>query len=81
MYCSPCITQRLALLRSIHTTPTLAKKLKIPDPTIPKKPHIPTPKEIELQYRRRVEKAERDERMDISMSLTEVKTLVVEPHN
>ncbi|CAE6470023.1 unnamed protein product [Rhizoctonia solani] len=60
--------------RRIHTSPTWSKKLKIPDPTVPKKPHIPTPKEKELMFKRRVEKAERDERVDISMSLTEVKT-------
>ncbi|CAE6447658.1 unnamed protein product [Rhizoctonia solani] len=60
--------------RRIHTSSAWSKKLKIPDPNVPKKPHIPTPKEVELMYKRRVEKAERDERVDISMSLTEVKT-------
>ncbi|CAE6536449.1 unnamed protein product [Rhizoctonia solani] len=60
--------------RRIHTSPAWYKKLKIPDPDVPKKPHIPTPKEVGLMYKRRVEKAERDERVDISMSLTEVKT-------
>ncbi|KAJ1303866.1 hypothetical protein OPQ81_008285 [Rhizoctonia solani] len=52
----------------------MVQKLKIPDPNVPKKPYVPTPKEVELMYKRRVEKAERDERVDISMSLTEVKT-------
>ncbi|CAE6393280.1 unnamed protein product [Rhizoctonia solani] len=60
--------------RRIHTLPVWSQRLKIPVPEEPKKPHISTPKEIELMYKRRVEKAERDERMDISMSLTEVKT-------
>ncbi|CEL53040.1 hypothetical protein RSOLAG1IB_06108 [Rhizoctonia solani AG-1 IB] len=60
--------------RRIHTSPTWSKKLKIPDPNVIKNPHIPTPKERELMFKRRVEKAERDERVDISMSLTEVKT-------
>jgi hypothetical protein len=78
MYQSPPrIAPRLTVLRSIHTTPTWAKKVKIPDPNVPKKEHIPTPKEVALQFKRRVQKAERDERMDISMSLTEVKTFVV----
>ncbi|KAG9119818.1 hypothetical protein FRC07_004964 [Ceratobasidium sp. 392] len=49
-----------------------AKKVKIKDPNRPK--HVPTPKELELSTKRRIEKAERDERMDISMALTEVKT-------
>ncbi|KAH7333988.1 hypothetical protein B0J17DRAFT_674958 [Rhizoctonia solani] len=60
--------------RRIHTSSAWSKKLKIPDPNVPKKPHIPTPKEVGLMFKRRVEKAERDERVDISMSLTEVKT-------
>ncbi|CAE6476793.1 unnamed protein product [Rhizoctonia solani] len=64
----------MALSRRIHTSPAWFKKPKVVDPTIPKKPHVPTPKETALMYKRRVEKAERDERVDISMSLTEVKT-------
>ncbi|CAE6393127.1 unnamed protein product [Rhizoctonia solani] len=64
----------MALSRRIHTSPVWFKKHKVVDPTIPKISHPPTPKEVALIYKRRVEKAERDERVDISMSLTEVKT-------
>ncbi|CAE7069906.1 unnamed protein product [Rhizoctonia solani] len=60
--------------RRMHTSPVWSKKLKIPDPNVPPKPHFPTAKELDLMHKRRVQKAERDERMDISMSLTEVKT-------
>lgn len=76
---SLCVVPRPTTSRCIHSsTPAYKKlkKLKIPDPNVPKKPHILTPKEAALNTRRRIQKAERDERMDISMSLTEVKTLV-----
>ncbi|KAG8746446.1 hypothetical protein FRC10_004885 [Ceratobasidium sp. 414] len=52
-----------------------AKKLRtkeVKDPNRPKP--VLSPKELELNTRRRVQKAERDERMDISLALTEVKT-------
>ncbi|KAG9099095.1 hypothetical protein FRC06_005655 [Ceratobasidium sp. 370] len=60
-------------IRRLHTTPApCAKRPKIKDPNRPKP--VLTAKELELNTKRRVQKAERDERMDISMTLTEVKT-------
>ncbi|KAF8603335.1 hypothetical protein BDV93DRAFT_606909 [Ceratobasidium sp. AG-I] len=72
---SLCVASRPTTSRCIHSSTPAYKKLKIPDKDAPpKKRQILTPKELALNTARRIQKAERDERMDISMSLTEVKT-------
>lgn len=69
------VVSRSTASRCIHSSAPALKKFKKPDKDAPpKKPHKLTPKEAALNTRRRIQKAERDERMDISLSLTEVKT-------
>ncbi|QRV81158.1 hypothetical protein RhiJN_09173 [Ceratobasidium sp. AG-Ba] len=66
---------RCVAARRFHTSVTCGKQVKkVEYPDQPRPKYIPTAKEQELITKRRILKAERDERISISTALTEVKT-------
>lgn len=71
----------LRIFRRDASTAAREKSGRLRQPSRPRRPVPPVPPaELEKQRLRRIEKAERDERMDISMSLTPVKTYVLQRH-
>jgi len=66
------------IFRREASTVARAKPGRVRQPSRPQsRPQVP-PAELERQRLRRIAKAERDERMDISMSLTPAKTYVLQ---